>query len=364
MPTVPDVGVGVRIPRGALFLAGFLIGGGAPVRAQEYMGPSKCVGCHDHDRQATKWNKEEPAAFKGKAHFLTLKQLETPQSAQWAKAVGLADVYDLKGSCVRCHATVYKGDASAGVSCESCHGPSSKYNDIHQKPGAYPESVKAGLKDLKEKPDTIAKLCVECHILRDPKLVAAGHPAGKDFDAGVSLQKLVHWKRTYDYAKITAAAKAAGGSIPVGTTAGKVSPPPTTGPKPPVPSATPRPSTGGADAGGDWTADVKPLPDTYGTGPDVPATPAPPPTMPPPPSTLSPPASPAPPPPPRPAAAEAVALRGESVTLLEKLLRAGKRTPNANPPANPSEYSGPDGELLRLQDEVIALALEALRRPP
>ncbi|HEY6547777.1 MAG TPA: hypothetical protein VI589_07715, partial [Vicinamibacteria bacterium] len=66
---------------------------------------------------------------------------------------------------------------------------------------------------------------------------------------------------------------------------------------------------------------------------------------------------------PRPPVAEAVALRGEAVLLLEKLLRAGARTPKAPEPARPAEYSGPDSELLRLQDEVLALAFEALRRP-
>jgi hypothetical protein len=66
---------------------------------------------------------------------------------------------------------------------------------------------------------------------------------------------------------------------------------------------------------------------------------------------------------PRPPAAEAVALRGEALQALEKLLRSGARTPAAPDPARPGEYSGPDGELLRLQDEVMALALEALRRP-
>jgi hypothetical protein len=66
---------------------------------------------------------------------------------------------------------------------------------------------------------------------------------------------------------------------------------------------------------------------------------------------------------PRPPAAEAVALRGEALQALEKLLRSGARTPAAHDPARPGEYSGPDGELLRLQDEVLALALEALRRP-
>jgi len=66
---------------------------------------------------------------------------------------------------------------------------------------------------------------------------------------------------------------------------------------------------------------------------------------------------------PRPPAADAAALRGEAIQAVEKALRAGARTPGAPDPLKPGEYSGPDGELLRLQDEVLALALEALRRP-
>jgi hypothetical protein len=65
----------------------------------------------------------------------------------------------------------------------------------------------------------------------------------------------------------------------------------------------------------------------------------------------------------RPPAAEVAALRGRAVVLLERLLRSGQRLPALPPPARPQEFGGADGELLRLQDEVLALALEALRRP-
>src|SRR5207344_595817 len=123
----------------------------AAAAAQTYTGPSRCVGCHDHDRQAQKWQKEEPAELKGKSHFNTLKQLDGPKAAGFAKAIGLADPYDLKGSCVKCHSTVFRGDANAGVSCESCHGASSGYIEVHQPKGSYLKAVAAGLRDLKEK---------------------------------------------------------------------------------------------------------------------------------------------------------------------------------------------------------------------
>jgi hypothetical protein len=95
------------------------------------------VTCHDHDRQTTQWQKPEPAQLKSKAHFNTLKQLDDPKALAYARAIGLADPYDVKGDCVKCHATVFRGDANAGVSCESCHGPASGYLEPHQPKGAY-----------------------------------------------------------------------------------------------------------------------------------------------------------------------------------------------------------------------------------
>jgi hypothetical protein len=471
MPTMGDPGrkVGGRTALSVFLLGGLVLGGSAPARAQNYTGPSKCVGCHDHERQAKKWQKEEPAAYKGKAHFNTLKQLDAPKAVQWAKAIGLADPYDAKGSCVKCHGTVFRGEANAGVSCESCHGPSSNYNDLHQEKGSYAKAIAAGLRDLKEKPANIAKVCVECHLTTDKKLAAAGHPTGADFDGGASLQKLVHWDTNYNFAAITAATKAAmggralpagpattpaappaapagGAKAPVAAPAGVKPaevPPATAGPAPAVPTPpapgvnarkpTPPATPATPPAPWDWDQPVRALPDDYvpdaaepgpaaapaneapapvpvpqGTRetPPTPArrTPRPPPVVPPslaeeaplpkalplaPPapatapavesasapaaSAVPPapagsavpraPAAPAAPAAPRPAGADAVALRGQAVQVLEKLLRAGTRTKDAPAPAKPAEYSGPDSELLRLQDEVIALALEALRRP-
>jgi hypothetical protein len=70
-------------------------------------------------------------------------------------------------------------------------------------------------------------------------------------------------------------------------------------------------------------------------------------------------------------AAEAVAsappppgdARSRAVALIERALRAGAHDPSLPPASKPQEFGGPDGELLRVQDEALALALEALRRP-
>ncbi|HEV7498821.1 MAG TPA: multiheme c-type cytochrome, partial [Vicinamibacteria bacterium] len=210
----------------------------SPARAQTVIGPTKCTSCHDHDRQATKWQKEEPVQYKDKAHYNTRKQLEAPKSAGYAKAIGLADPYDVKGSCVTCHATVFRGDANAGVSCESCHGPASNYLDPHQVKGSYAKAVSLGLRDLRTKPPAIAKACVTCHLTTDKRLVAAGHPSGVEFDVGAGLKKIVHWATTYDFAAVTAAGKAAMGpaaAAAAGTRTAALPPPPAAGaPLPPV----------------------------------------------------------------------------------------------------------------------------------
>jgi len=339
----------------------------AAAAAQSVIGPAKCTGCHDHERQARKWSKEEPAALRGRSHFNTRAQLEAPKAAAFARAVGLSDPYDLKGSCVRCHATVFRGDAGAGVSCESCHGPASGYNDLHQAKGSYAKALAAGMRDLRGHPATVGALCVECHVTGDRRLAAAGHPVGAQFDAGASQAKLVHWNQALDAAAVSAAARAA--AAPRIASAGK--------PGPGAPAAPPPPA--GADAAPaappapfDWDQPIRPLPSDYVPEPakaeEAPrarrATVAPPSLAEDLPLAATPAAeAPAPRATSRGAAAATAEARGQAVQVLDRLLRAGARAPTLAAPSKPREYAGPDGELLRLQDEALALALEALRRP-
>jgi hypothetical protein len=59
------------------------------------------------------------------------------------------------------------------------------------------------------------------------------------------------------------------------------------------------------------------------------------------------------------------ALQGRIAQLLSDLLSRGVRTPvKLTAPATKTPYRGADAELLRLQEEVIALALEALGTAP
>jgi len=404
--------------RTAVVIGALMLATASTARAQTVVGPSKCTACHDHDRQSAKWQKEEPAQYKDKAHYNTRKQLDGAKAGTYAKAIGLADPYDVKGSCVTCHATVFRGDANAGVSCESCHGPASGYLEPHQVKGSYAKAVSTGLRDLKSKPPAIAKACVACHLTTDKRLIAAGHPSGADFDVGGGLKKVVHWATTYDFAAVSAAGKAAMGP---GAARAAAPPPPPAGGVPAAPGGAPPPVKAGgrAPAGGsgaaapsapsaasapwDWNAPIRALPEDY--VPEVePAAPAPAPApaggtaapaaprparpaAPPPPARVAPApslaedlpvapaivatdaaalATPPPPPPPtgpRSTTARVAEARGGAAVVLARVLRAGTKVPALPPASAPREFKGPDGELLRLQDEAIALALEALRRP-
>jgi hypothetical protein len=59
------------------------------------------------------------------------------------------------------------------------------------------------------------------------------------------------------------------------------------------------------------------------------------------------------------------AVQGRIAALLDRLLGAGVSAPTpVTPPDRKTVYRGPDADLLRLQEEVIALALEALGSKP
>jgi len=192
----------------AFFL--FVFGSAAPLRAQTFqaVGPNECLNCHDHDEERAWYEKKEipevnrlfPDKAANAGHINALKQLEAPKSKDFAAAIGLADKYDVKGACVQCHATVFAGDANAGVSCESCHGPASGYLKPHQTKGAYEESVaRYGMTRLVGNVQGWTQQCTNCHVMNDDRLIKAGHPSGDDFDLGKRFQPVsIHFKKKYD----------------------------------------------------------------------------------------------------------------------------------------------------------------------
>src|SRR5471032_1536267 len=126
----------------------------APASAKKkYLGPNECINCHDHQDERQWYEKKEipevqrlfPKLGARAGHMNSLNQLEDKQSDKFAAAIGLKDKYDPEGKCVRCHASVFGGQAQVGVSCESCHGPSSSYLKPHQTKGTYEQAIALGM---------------------------------------------------------------------------------------------------------------------------------------------------------------------------------------------------------------------------
>lgn len=204
---------------GAAMTLASVVGCVAAAAAQprfDYIGPKQCTNCHDHDPEKEWYEKKEIPEVtrlfpdqKNAGHINSLKQLEAGKSDEFAKAVGLADKYDAAGSCVSCHATVWRGEANAGVSCESCHGPGSGYRDPHQKKDAYDTSVKEfGMTRLVGNFAGWTQQCTNCHVMTDDRLIAAGHPSGDDFDLGKKFVPVsLHFKKTYTASDVAGVAR-------------------------------------------------------------------------------------------------------------------------------------------------------------
>jgi hypothetical protein len=231
----------------------------APASAQQpfkMLGPNECLNCHDHDAEREWYEKKEipevrrlfPEKGANAGHINSLNQMEADKSNEYAKAIGLADKYDVNGKCVSCHATVFRGDANAGVSCESCHGPGSGYLKPHQTKDSYEQSVaQFGMTKLIGNIAGWTQQCTNCHVMDDARLIKAGHPSGDDFDltrkyAPVSL----HFKKKYAEADIAPTARAQmegiirfrrGETGPV--TAAPATAPAAPSPPPPPPTANP-----------------------------------------------------------------------------------------------------------------------------
>jgi hypothetical protein len=365
-----------------------------PLAAQvrQTVGPARCVDCHDH-RDEKEWWQTKDGDGKGKQHSKADRRLEDAKAQQYAKALGLADVYDPNGVCVTCHATVVAGSADFGVSCESCHGPGRDYLTPHQTKGTYANSITLGMTDVKNKPEAWTRTCLGCHVMSArpgmDALTKAGHASGSDFDLARKFPVVaLHFSAKYPPAQIAAAAAA---FRPATRTAEVAPPKPAPSPAPPpAPSpaaiATPAPASAPAAPAGAAPAapvargapavvrtepvslpPVTPVAVAGVSGassasgasgassaPSAPAAPV---------APAAPDARVAPAAPETPSARTA-SLQGRLIGWLEQLVAGPTQLSVAPPPARRQVYRGPDAELLRLQDEVIRLAIDALAAAP
>ena len=161
-------------------------------------GPDACEECH----------KDEVKVWKETKHAKTFTELTQNKDAK--KIAEKMEVKRIKSDslCMNCHFTNEKKDAElkaiAGVSCESCHGPSRDWVDTHGDYGG------KGVKKEQESPEhkaqrekqiaqsdmilpkdiyALASNCYECHLVPKEKLVNVGeHTAGSKFE-------LVSWSQ-------------------------------------------------------------------------------------------------------------------------------------------------------------------------
>jgi hypothetical protein len=363
-----------------------------PLLAQGLTGPDRCLKCHKKLARAP-WEK---------FHRETAAQLDParkPNAARYAAATG---GNPQAPSCKRCHTP----DAAATpVACETCHGPGKGYLDPHQERPFYSGADLKGMLILYNQAAKIAQQCVTCHVLTaEHKAVAdAGHPTGDDFKTGAAFDKIKHWPsgdekdvrpRAYAAPFLAEIDKAAAPQLAKALKGTKRAPA-ASGGAPPAAGApsggAPAPSSGGAPrAASAPTGNVlaallddlkqegvevrsakladEPVAEFKPTvaPPQRPAAPREPAPVAPAPSATAAPATPtAAPRPPggrtAPQAADMFALRGVAATRLQELLKK-KAKLDIKPPGAPARFTGPDSELLALQDEVLALALEALRK--
>jgi hypothetical protein len=351
-------------------------------QAVQNLGPSQCLNCHEHDRESQWYQRGEQAAVQKlfpdrgaqAGHLNSDKQLDDPNAKKYAQAIGLADPYDPKGACVGCHGTVFNNDINAGVSCEKCHGPASKYISIHQTKGNYQAAVAAGMVDMQAKPEVWAKQCISCHIVTDDRLRKVGHRAGDDFDLSVKYQPVSgHFRaKTYSAAEISAVwtslrAKpgAAAAPAPAPAAAKPSAPPPAApvAPPAPPPAATPAPTRAATPPPPPVTPPARgktAAPAAAAKTPEPPPAPAPPPVAAPAPAPVAPPPAPALPP-----SASLAEVQGRLIAALTALVSQGNKVPvRLQTDGRAVPYSGPDAALLELQQEAIALALQVLGQPP
>ena len=165
-----------------------------PVAPQgaKYLGPGSCAAaaCHGgiQARDATKVLQNEYSTWIVQdRHARAYNVLLQPTARRMAQILNIG-APEKSQKCLVCHALAVPDaqigrpfDLSEGVSCESCHGPSSLWLGPHvQATARHADMVKLGLVDNK---DLIvrAEKCLTCHLGApgmqvDHAMLAAGHP--------------------------------------------------------------------------------------------------------------------------------------------------------------------------------------------
>jgi len=138
---------------------------GTTLMAQQfkYIGAPKCKMCHMKPAKGDQYG-----AWEKGPHASAMKTLANEQSKKIAAEMGIADP-TTDPACIKCHSTVGHIEANLvagikmeeGVSCESCHGPGSRY-----KGASIMKSRELSLKNGLILPTE--EVCVTCHNEESP----------------------------------------------------------------------------------------------------------------------------------------------------------------------------------------------------
>jgi hypothetical protein len=174
----------------------------APIFAQQppkgahniskYLGPGSCsaAACHGNiaPQKTTSVQQNEYSTWVVQdRHAAAFRALQNPVSQRMGKLLGIGNPEE-SPRCLTCHALSVPAGAKGrefslgdGVSCESCHGPSSEWLGNHTTKGwSRQKSIAAGMVDNWDI-EKRAQQCLSCHLgdekrYVDHEMIAAGHP--------------------------------------------------------------------------------------------------------------------------------------------------------------------------------------------
>ena len=187
-----------------ILVAGMMLLPSLNLHAEEAykQGAETCQTCHS----------AEYAVWEQTKHFSSFREVhKNPKAKDILAAVGGSTNMKANETCTLCHYSMIqdsvdaKPAAKSGTSCESCHGASSQWLNIHNDYGGPEVTKETETPDHKAKrladaeaagwihPGKklgIAGNCMTCHGLAHPKLggdtlskmLAAGHPLNTDFE--------------------------------------------------------------------------------------------------------------------------------------------------------------------------------------
>lgn len=148
--------------------------------AQNYIGAAKCKMCHNKSTTGQQYKKWTEAR-----HSKAFETLKSEKAVENGKKYGIEKPWESE-KCLKCHSTYHAANAdirgtvteAEGVSCESCHGPGSKYKSMAIMKDRE-KSIAAGM--IVPTKET----CVVCHT-------PEGNDFYKEFNFDEAVKKIAH----------------------------------------------------------------------------------------------------------------------------------------------------------------------------